>query len=127
MGLQCQALAVLGRGHAWSWVCMCDYVSMSSLFSWMLLGRETSIILRFAGKSGNPFQTKQGNRHSCCNQEGRRGSNDVVRGTWVLPSSEACMLGNFGKTGLIQRFAGNVGNPLQTKHGSRPSCCDQGG
>lgn len=38
MGLQCQALAVLGRGHAWSWVCMCDYVSMSSLFSWMLLG-----------------------------------------------------------------------------------------
>ena len=38
MGLQCQALAVLGHGHAWSWVCMCDYVSMSSLFSWMLLG-----------------------------------------------------------------------------------------
>ena len=29
-------------------------------------------------------------------QEGRRGSNDVVWGTWVFPWSEACMLGNFG-------------------------------
>ena len=26
--------------------------------------RETGLILRFAGKSGNPFQTKQGNRSS---------------------------------------------------------------
>ena len=57
---------------------------------------ETGLILMCAGKIGNPFHTKQENRHSCCNQEGRRGSNDVVRGTWVLPSSEACMLGNFG-------------------------------
>ena len=30
-----------------------------------------------AGKIGNPFHTKQEKRHSCCNQEGRRGSNDV--------------------------------------------------
>ena len=29
------------------------------------------------------------------------------------------------ETGLIRRFAGNVGNPLQTKHGNRPSCRDQ--
>ena len=57
--------------------------------------RETSLILRCARKAGNPFQTKQGNRVSCRDQEGRRGSNEVVRGTWVLPSSEACMLGNF--------------------------------
>lgn len=28
----------LGSGHVWSWVCMCDYVSMSSLFGWTLLG-----------------------------------------------------------------------------------------
>ena len=49
-----------------------------------------------AGKIGNPFHTKQEKRNSCCNQEGRRGSNVVVRGTWVLPSSEACLLGNFG-------------------------------
>ena len=26
---------------------------------------ETGLILRFAGKPGNPFQTKQGNRPSC--------------------------------------------------------------
>lgn len=38
MGLPCQALAVLGSGHVWSWVCTCDYVSMSSLFGWTLLG-----------------------------------------------------------------------------------------
>ena len=31
------------------------------------------------------------------------------------------------ETGLIRRFTGNVGNPLQTKHGSRPSCRDQEG
>lgn len=30
--------AVVMRGPAWSWVCTCDYVSMSSLFAWMLLG-----------------------------------------------------------------------------------------
>ena len=53
--------------------------------------RETGLILMCAGKIGNPFHTKQEKRHSCCNQEGRRGSNDVVRGTWVLPSSEACI------------------------------------
>ena len=28
---------------------------------------------------------------------------------------------------LIRRFAGNVGNPLQTKHGNRPFCRDQEG
>ena len=32
--------------------------------------RETGLILRCAGKIGNTFQTKQENRHSCCNQEG---------------------------------------------------------
>ena len=31
------------------------------------------------------------------------------------------------ETGLIRRFAGNVGNPLQTKHGNRPFCRDQEG
>ena len=60
-----------------------------------------------AGKIGNPFHTKQENRHSCCNQERRRGSNEVVWGTWVLPSSEACKFGNFGGAimGAKYRFA----------------------
>ena len=31
------------------------------------------------------------------------------------------------ETGLIRRFAGNVGNPLQTKHGNGPFCRDQEG
>ena len=35
--------------------------------------RETGLILRCAGKAGNPFRTTQGNRLSCRDQEGRRG------------------------------------------------------
>ena len=48
--------------------------------------RETGLILRCAGKAGNPFQTKQGNRLSCRDQEGRRGSDEVVPGPSVFPS-----------------------------------------
>ena len=36
------------------------------------------LILRCAGKAGNPFQTTQGNRLSCRDQEGRRGSEEAV-------------------------------------------------
>ena len=59
--------------------------------------RETSLILRFARKAGNPFQTTQGNRLCCdsCDQEGRRVSDEVVPGTSVFPSSETGMSGNF--------------------------------
>ena len=76
--------------------------------------REDGLILRCARKVGNPFQTKQGNRPSCCDQEGRRGSDDVVAGTWVFPSSEACMSGNFGGAimGAKYHFA------LQSEHGT---------
>ena len=42
--------------------------------------RETGLILRCAGKAGNPFQTTQGNRLSCREQEGRRGSDEAVPG-----------------------------------------------
>ena len=42
--------------------------------------RETGLILRCAGKARNPFQTTQGNRLSCRDQEGRRGSDEVVPG-----------------------------------------------
>ena len=57
--------------------------------------RETGLILRFAGKSGNPFQTKQGNRPSCRHQEGRRGSAEAVLGTFVFSSSETGVSGKF--------------------------------
>ena len=51
--------------------------------------RETGLILRHAGKSGNPFQTKQGNRPSFRDQEERKGSDEVVPGTSVLSLSES--------------------------------------
>ena len=50
--------------------------------------RETGLILRCAGNSGNPFQTTQGNRLSCRDQEGRRGSEEAVPGPSVFPSGE---------------------------------------
>ena len=40
--------------------------------------RETGLILRCDWKVGNPFQTKQGSRPSCPDQEGRKGSEEGV-------------------------------------------------
>src|SRR5574337_1836918 len=40
--------------------------------------REPGLILRCERKVGNPFQTKQGSRPSCRDQEGGRGSEEVV-------------------------------------------------
>ena len=57
--------------------------------------RADGLILRCAGKAGNPFQTTQGNRHSCRHQEGRRGSDEVVSGPSVFPSREPGVSGNF--------------------------------
>ena len=51
--------------------------------------------LRCAEKVGNPLQTKQGNRPSFRDQEERRGSDEVVPGTLVFPSSATLMSGNF--------------------------------
>ena len=56
--------------------------------------RETGLILRCAGKAGNPFQTTQGNRLSCRGQEGRRGSEKAVPGPLVFPSGEPGLSGS---------------------------------
>ena len=40
--------------------------------------RETGLILRCDRKFGNPLEAKQGSRPSCEDQEGRRGSEEVV-------------------------------------------------
>src|SRR5574341_1540167 len=40
--------------------------------------RETGLILSCERKVGNPFQTKQGSRPSCPDQEGRKGSEEGV-------------------------------------------------
>ena len=88
---------------------------------------ETGLTLRCARKAGNPFQTKQGNRLSCRDQEGRRGSDEVVPGPSVFPSREPSVSGNFcGRIkGVKYRFAlqdgtwdfpgdtGNFGVPLE--------------
>ena len=57
--------------------------------------RETGLILRCTGKGGNPFKTKQGNRPSCRDQEGRRGPDVVVPGTSVFSSSQTGVSRNF--------------------------------
>ena len=57
--------------------------------------RADGLILRCAGKAGNPFQTTQGNRQSCRHQEGRRGSDEVMSGPSVFPSREPGVSGNF--------------------------------
>ena len=57
--------------------------------------RETGLILRCAAKVMKLFQTKQRNRPSCGDQEGRSGSDEVLLGTSVFPSSETGMSGNF--------------------------------
>ena len=44
--------------------------------------------LRCVETVGNPFQTTQGNRLSCRDQEGRRGSEEAVPGPSVFPSGE---------------------------------------
>ena len=69
--------------------------------------RETGLILRCAGKVGNPLQTKQGIRPSCRNQEGRRGSDEVLPGTSVFPLSERNFWGRI--KGAKYRFALHVG------------------
>ena len=56
---------------------------------------ETRLLLRCNGKVVIPFQTKQGNRLSCRDQEGRKGSDYVVPGNSVFLSSETGMSGNF--------------------------------
>ena len=57
--------------------------------------REAGLILRCARKAGNPFQATQGNRLSRRDQEGRRGSDEVLLGPSVFPSREPGVSGNF--------------------------------
>ena len=87
--------------------------------------RETGLILRCARKPRNPFRTMQGNRLSCRDQEGRRGSDDGVAGTSVFPSTEPGMLGNFwvsqeGCQGPLRPSVRNRGLPLRHHRGQGP-------
>ena len=83
------------------------------------------LILRCAVKAGNPFQTTQGNRHSCRDQEGRRGSEEVVPGPSVFLSREPGVSGNFwgsqeGCQGPFRPSGRNRGLPLRCRRGQGP-------
>ena len=87
--------------------------------------REAGLILRCAGKAGNPFQTTQGNRLSCRDQEGRRGSDEAVPGHLVLPSKESGLLRNVWGSqeccqGPIRPAGRNRGLPLRRRRGQGP-------
>ena len=87
--------------------------------------RETGLILRCAGKAGNPFWTTQGNRLSCRDQEGRRGSDEAVPGLSVFPSREPGVSGNFWVSyegcQVPFRTSGRImGLPLRRRSGQGP-------
>ena len=87
--------------------------------------RETSLILRCSGKAGNPFWTTQGNRLSCRDQEGRRGSDEAVPGLSVFPSRELGVSGNFwvsheGCQVPFRTSGWNMGLPLRRRSGQGP-------
>ena len=89
------------------------------------LPRETSLILRCAGKAGNSFHTKLGNRLSCRDQEGRWGSDEVVPGPSVFPSREPDVSGDSGGSheGCQVPFhlsGRNMGLPLRRCSGQGP-------
>ena len=65
--------------------------------------RETGLILRCARKAGNPFQATQGNRLSCRDQEGRRGSEEAVPGPSVFPSGKS-----FIEASLVAQMVKNL-------------------
>ena len=87
--------------------------------------RETGLILRGAGKAGNPFQTTQGNRLSCRDQEGRRGSEEAEPGPSVFPLREPGVSGDFwwsqeGCQGPFRPSGRNRGLPLRRRGGQGP-------
>ena len=84
-----------------------------------------AIPLRCTGKAGNPFKTTQGNRLSCRDQEGRRGSEEVVPGPSVFPSREPGVSGKFwgsheGCQGPFRPSGWNRGLPLRRHRGQGP-------
>ena len=79
-----------GPGNRGRWACGTTHVARLEFI------RETGLMLRCAGKAGNPFQTTPGNRLSCRDQEGRRGSDEAVTGPSVFPSREPGVSGSFG-------------------------------
>ena len=93
--------------------------------------REDGHILRCAGKSGNPFQTTQGNRLSCRVPEVKRVSDEAVPGHSMFPSREDGVSGNFwGSQVGCQRpspFRAEQGTSLVTPSRAKASSCQEVG
>ena len=92
---------------------------------WFKFPLEYGLILRCAGKAGNPFQTTQGYRLSCRVPEGRRVSDEAVLGHSVFPSREHGVSGNFlgsqvGCQGPFHPSGRNMGLPLRRRRGQGP-------
>ena len=75
--------------------------------------RETGLILRCDRKVGNPFQTKQGSRPSWGDQEGRRGSEEVV------PENLGVPLQGDREAGELCGGASRVPSTVSTSNSSR--------
>ena len=83
--------------------------------------RETGLILRCAGKAGNPFQTTQGNGLSCRDQEGRRGSEEAVPDPRCSPRGNPACRGTFESCqGPFRPSGRNRGLPLRRRGGQGP-------
>ena len=87
--------------------------------------RESGLILRCAGKAGNPFQATQGNRLSCRGQEGRRGSEEAETGLSVFHTGDPGVSGDFwvsqeGCQGPFRPSGRNRGLPLRRRRGQGP-------
>ena len=87
--------------------------------------READLIPRGAVQAGNPFQTTQGNRLSCRDQEGRGGSEEAVPGPSVFPSGDPGVSGDFwgsqeGCQGPFRPSGRNRGLPLRRRGGQGP-------
>ena len=76
---------------------------------------ETGLILKCAAKVMKLFQAKQRNRPSCGDQEGSSGSDEVLLGTSVFPSSETGMSDNFWGRISLDRVATGKNKKKQTK------------
>ena len=66
--------------------------------------RETGLILRCDRKVGNPFQTKQGSRPSCPDQEGRK----LRMPLEMSPGREAACRAVFGTWGFFRTMHGKT-------------------
>ena len=79
---------------------------------------ETGLILRCAGKAWDPIQTKQLNRPSCFDQEGRRGPHEVVPRTQCSPRVRLVCRGTFGVAprvpNTVLNFKTERGTSLET-------------